>query len=1028
MRTDQGCSETAIYPNAAFGEWHHLAGVFDGVDIKLYRDGNLVATTPYTQQGSFTTNIATTEIGRHQHDYQAFGYFFGSIDEVRIWDYALSSDEINERMFSALSGNEQGLLSYWNFDDGTAGDLTGSGNDGVLQGDANIIDSEMDPNRVLVLDGNGDYVALPQPIMDGTSFSIEAWYKLLGEGGGIEQQNFIFTQRADHTGCNHSAIALVARARPDLPQNSFSLRTDLGCTENATYTNVAFGEWHHLAGVFDGIDIKLYRDGNLVATTPYTQEGSFTTNIATTEIGRHRHDYQDFGYFFGSIDEVRIWDYALSPEQINARMFTVLTGDEQGLLSYWNFDDGTAGDLTGSGNDGVLMDDASIVAAEISLPENGLIASYPFDGNANDVSGHEIHGMVEGATLTEDRFGNENSAYYFDGGNDVIALGNDPRLSPNLISVTAWFSSNSQSVGSPATQFIIRNKLWGYSISMNSLVNLETPHIGGIASVFYIDGETTQYKFVSNETTYNDGQWHFVVASFDGLVYKFYIDGQVVYQDSSIAPGSIYYQPMGTAIGRGLDEWSNAFEGKIDDVEIYNHALTSEEIDAAYHMGNWDTGLLSVSIPDAVGQENSTILIPIHVSLPADSLYRAVEMDFSAYSNGLEFIGIDTSGSMIGGLNWTWAENEVGGVLNSAFAGSDEISGEGVLFYLEFLITGQNCNPVSIRCDYAMFNDTEATIISNGLVHIVPQAQYGDVDENDTIQALDASDILLYLIDDSYLDCQSMANADTYLDGHIDGMDASIILRYLVGLETELPVTPNATFLASCLMESTDQEAVQNASISVPFIISNVENIYSFEGQISYDPNKLQIDIDDPVSFAASLGGFMKSVSVDEAQGKIQFVGVSANPGGEAGEFLSVNFSSTGDIEIGTSADVMLDHMKFNSNYIIQDVSSHIDVVVSVADKLIPEEFELRQNYPNPFNPSTSIRYALPEESSVSLVIYDIQGKVMNTIVSGQQSAGWYDVNWSGETSDGTRISTGIYFARLQTGSDSQVIKMLYLK
>ena len=96
--------------------------------------------------------------------------------------------------------------------------------------------------------------------------------------------------------------------------------------------------------------------------------------------------------------------------------------------------------------------------------------------------------------------------------------------------------------------------------------------------------------------------------------------------------------------------------------------------------------------------------------------------------------------------------------------------------------------------------------------------------------------------------------------------------------------------------------------------------------------------------------------------------------------------------------------------------------------EFVPDEFTLNQNYPNPFNPSTTIRYGLPEEAKVSLVIYDVRGQVIQTIISDHQLAGWYDVTWNGETSDGKQISTGIYFARLVAGKDNEVIKMLYLK
>ena len=107
-----------------------------------------------------------------------------------------------------------------------------------------------------------------------------------------------------------------------------------------------------------------------------------------------------------------------------------------------------------------------------------------------------------------------------------------------------------------------------------------------------------------------------------------------------------------------------------------------------------------------------------------------------------------------------------------------------------------------------------------------------------------------------------------------------------------------------------------------------------------------------------------------------------------------------------------------------------LDIVSLDVDKLtsIPNQFRLEQNYPNPFNPTTTISYGLPEESTISLVIYDLRGAEVQTLESGVKPGGWYDIAWNGKTADGKTISTGIYFARLVAGDYSQVIKMLYLK
>jgi len=95
---------------------------------------------------------------------------------------------------------------------------------------------------------------------------------------------------------------------------------------------------------------------------------------------------------------------------------------------------------------------------------------------------------------------------------------------------------------------------------------------------------------------------------------------------------------------------------------------------------------------------------------------------------------------------------------------------------------------------------------------------------------------------------------------------------------------------------------------------------------------------------------------------------------------------------------------------------------------LLPEEFTLEQNYPNPFNPSTTIRYGLPEESDVSLIIYDIQGRMVKTFHTKYQKAGWYEQVVDGNTTSSKAMSTGIYFARFVAGDYTKVIKMLYVK
>lgn len=102
---------------------------------------------------------------------------------------------------------------------------------------------------------------------------------------------------------------------------------------------------------------------------------------------------------------------------------------------------------------------------------------------------------------------------------------------------------------------------------------------------------------------------------------------------------------------------------------------------------------------------------------------------------------------------------------------------------------------------------------------------------------------------------------------------------------------------------------------------------------------------------------------------------------------------------------------------------------VGVDDGLeIPDTYVLKQNYPNPFNPTTTIRYGLPETSDVSLVIYDLKGRVVQSYQHKDHMAGWVDVSWNGTNSRGEAVSTGVYLCRMFAGDYSKTIKMVYMK
>ncbi|MCF7802713.1 MAG: PQQ-binding-like beta-propeller repeat protein [Candidatus Marinimicrobia bacterium] len=94
----------------------------------------------------------------------------------------------------------------------------------------------------------------------------------------------------------------------------------------------------------------------------------------------------------------------------------------------------------------------------------------------------------------------------------------------------------------------------------------------------------------------------------------------------------------------------------------------------------------------------------------------------------------------------------------------------------------------------------------------------------------------------------------------------------------------------------------------------------------------------------------------------------------------------------------------------------------------LPQQFTLSQNFPNPFNPTTTLKYGLPQDADVRLVIYDLAGRKVKTLVQEQQSAGWHQVSWGGTGQFGQSVSTGVYFYRLEAGEFVDVKKMVFMK
>jgi len=100
---------------------------------------------------------------------------------------------------------------------------------------------------------------------------------------------------------------------------------------------------------------------------------------------------------------------------------------------------------------------------------------------------------------------------------------------------------------------------------------------------------------------------------------------------------------------------------------------------------------------------------------------------------------------------------------------------------------------------------------------------------------------------------------------------------------------------------------------------------------------------------------------------------------------------------------------------------------INIESNNIPETFTVSQNYPNPFNPSTTIKFAIPQQGNVKIEVYDIMGKLINTLINKDMNSGSYTVTWDGKNNSGQQVGSGVYLYRIQAADNFNAVKKMIL-
>ncbi|MCH9647849.1 MAG: LamG domain-containing protein [Deltaproteobacteria bacterium] len=422
-----------------------------------------------------------------------------------------------------------GLIASFPFN-GNADDESGNGNHGMVLGPSLTTDRFGEVDKAYRFDGFDDYILANADNLPTGERTLSLWFRsdrlnnrpgLIGYGGGT---------------CGTSWVMGINNGSAD---RQYQMQGH--CLANrirAGYGPEPVEQWHHWLMTTDATGTRMLIDG-----VEYVHTNNFVTNtnvtgtdlalgVAVSPAGVAPFTDVNTGYFEGRLDDVAIYDRSLESSEIQE----VLAGN---------------------------------------LPLD-YVLFYPFDGSAADQSGNANDGFVVGASLTDDRFGNPQQAYAFDGMDDYIRASGDS-LPTGERTISLWFQ---------ATQLTNRPVLLGYGGGGCGTSWLMGINNGGSNNQFQMQGHCLANLTRAGYAPEPVLTWHHWVIQTDPSGTRIYVDGILhgsndIFVSNTNVSGrdlSLGVIPSSSGIAPYTDVNTGFFDGKLDDIYIYNRAIDSDEI------------------------------------------------------------------------------------------------------------------------------------------------------------------------------------------------------------------------------------------------------------------------------------------------------------------------------------------------------------------------------------------------------------------------------------------------------------------
>jgi len=551
--------------------WYHLVMIRDGTTIRFYRNGALVA-SPTGGNGNIT---ATTPVDIGFRSSNSSHPWNGSIDDVKIYNYALTEDEVREEYNSGVttklgstgttsagapdnSANREYCVpgdtstcnppvARWNFDEKTgtsANDISGNANTGTLGGGTESYRPTWVSGKVgggLSFDGVDDYVNAGTTNLSAGATTIGMWVK-----PNVSQSKGLVGLKIGSGMIVYQGAAGVT----DAAMFGFRGEHEIHSPANS----VIVGSWNHLVFIWDGNNEDLVTSYKIFINGIQQSVTRISTLIGGSTGGNYIGNEEGSVNFSGSIDEVRIYNYARTPAQV------AWDYNRGKPVAEWKFDEcqgATAYDSSGNGNNGAITIGATVPQSALGTCADGLSTSAWYNG----------------------RTGKYTSAMSFDGADDYVQIAQNTFNGLTNLTTSAWVKFDTLD-GLTDAQTIISALKSGTAHYWSVMKGDDASN--ALSLNFTTSGPSCS---VIIATSIAIDTWYHIVVTKEAGVIKIYLDGNKIKEESTACTGAINTNTGTTGIGAQDPLPNRELDGLIDSVKIYNYALTAGQVKTEYNGG-----------------------------------------------------------------------------------------------------------------------------------------------------------------------------------------------------------------------------------------------------------------------------------------------------------------------------------------------------------------------------------------------------------------------------------------------------------